>query len=620
MTFNAADAPRGHNVLVEAEEFDDFGGWTLDSQFQLVMGSPYLMAHGLGRPVRDARTTVSVPADGLFEVWVRSKDWVPSGHPGRFCLAINGTELPHELGATGQDWSWERAGAVELRAGSFTMELRDLTGFDGRCDAIFLSSDGTVPPEGSDAAAHTWRKQLRGLPDRPVPAGTYDLVVVGGGIGGCVAALTAARLGSTVALIHDRPVLGGNASVEIGLRPRGKNGPLVKELSAREASGDLVARAVLEAEPNITLFLEATAFDVATQDARIVSVDVREARSGREHRISGASFVDSSGIAALGVLAGAETMHGREARSDTGERRAPTTADDMHHGNTVFFRTRLGENPVTFPDVPWANEVAKDYANLSGQLERPGVENGPGPAVGGNPDTPEFDWSRPQGDEPGDPEDNPLMQFPATHFWEYGQWLDPYLDGEQIRDHLMQALYGTFANVKRLEPETYANLELEWIAHVAAQGEFRRYRGDYVLTETDITSHRQFPDTVVENNGAFCLHFPFEPGEGDYDFRLKNWIFDIRDKAPYDIPFRCLYSRNIENLMMAGKHISVTHVAGSSVKLMGNGGQHGMAVGAAAHLISQRALTPREIGESHLNELRTLIGQVEHASEEAGAR
>jgi hypothetical protein len=239
--------------------------------------------------------------------------------------------------------------------------------------------------------------------------------------------------------------------------------------------------------------------------------------------------------------------------------------------------------------------VAKDYANLSGQLIQTGEENGPGPSAGSNPATPEFRF--------GSKND----VFPATHFWEYGQWLDPYTSGELVRDYLMRALYGTFSNVKRLEPETYANLEFEWMAYVAAQGEFRRYRGDYVLTEQDIRGHTRFDDGLIANDGSFCIHCAWEPGEGNYDFRLKDWIFDMRDRESYEIPFRCLYSANIDNLLMAGKHISVTHIAGTATKLMGNGAQHGVAVAAAASLCNTLGTTPRELLHDHFDALDKLV-------------
>ncbi len=597
MNSNATDPASLPGILSEAEDFDSLGGWVIDSQFETQMGSPYLLAHGLGRPVADATTTVTVADAGDYSVWVRTRAWAAPHGPGRFKLAINGTVLATEFGAQDADWSWQSAGKVTLAAGDATVALHDLTGFDGRCDAIYLGKDDTPPPNAVDAGSRAWRKALRGLPAQPVDAGDYDVVVVGGGISGCAAALTAARLGQRVALIHDRPVLGGNASTEIGLMPRGTQGRVLQELSARTADGDIVALALLESEPTATVFLGHRIIAAATDGNRITSVDAVAARGGAELRFTGRMFIDTSGVATFGRLAGAETMFGREARAEFGEAYAPDEADDMHHGNTLFFRTRMADHPVPFPDVPWATEISKDYANLSGQLIRPGLENGTGPSAGANPSTPAFRFA-PTHDV-----------FPATHFWEYGQWLDPYTSGELVRDYLMRALYGTFSNVKTLEPEAYANLEFEWMAFVAAQGEFARYRGDYVMTENDIRGHTHFNDMLIANDGSFCIHCAWKPGEGKYDFRLKDWSFDGRDQQSYGLPFRCLYSANIDNLLMAGKHISVTHVAASSVKLMGNGAQHGVAAAAAAFLCNTHDTTPRGLLNDHLGNLRDLVDE-----------
>ncbi|MFC7449608.1 FAD-dependent oxidoreductase [Rhodococcus daqingensis] len=590
---SATASPASTRILVEAEEFDDYGGWVLDSQFESQMGSPYLLAHGLGNPVADAKTVIEVPEAGRYRVWVRAKDWVPSHHPGRFTLSVNGTTLATEFGANGRDWSWQPAGAVDLPSGDTELVLHDLTGFDGRCDAIFLTRGDETPPEGAGPTARSWRKNLRGLPDAPVPAGDYDVVIVGGGVTGSAAALSAARLGCTVALIQNRPYLGGNASVEIGITPRGETGDLVKELSERTPEGDLHAARVLAAEPNAAVYLEHHVYDVVTEGSRIVSVDARDARSGRESRFRAPVFIDCSGTAILGLLAGAETLFGHESHAEFGESLAPADRVDMHHGNTVFFRTRMADAPVPFPEVPWAVDVAKDYANLGGQLERPGVDNAPGPVAGP--------------DKVPDPTIRRRMLVPASHFWEYGQWLDPYTEAEHIRDHLLRAIYGTFSNVKNLEPDTYANLQLDWVAYVPAQGEFRRYRGDYILTETDIRTDKHFPDAVVQNSGPFCLHYP---GNEKYDFRLKDWKWDTRDGKPFSIPFRCLYSTNVDNLMMAGKHISVTHIAGSTTKFMGNGGQHAIATAAAAALCKKYGTTPHGIYAAHLEELRATAGSL----------
>lgn len=575
----------GAEVLVETEAFDDYGGWILESQFMEQMGSPYLLAHGLGKPVDDAATKVQLPSAGTYNVWVRAKDWVPSHHPGRFQVLISSAPLDIEFGANGKDWQWQKGGTVQIPARTVTIALRDLTGFDGRCDAVFLTTESNPPPAAGDESASAWRKRLLGLPEKPVEAGQFDVVVVGGGLAGCASALAAARLGCRVALIQNRPVLGGNASAEVGIGPKGHpptRGSLVAELVRRKGDGDLMAREVLEAEPNVSLFLEHHGNGVVMDGVRIVAVDARHTRSGVTRRFRAPVFIDCTGRAAIGRLAKAQTRFGREARAEFNESLAPEKADKMTHGNTITFRTRMAKQPVSFPDVPWAIAVAKDYADLGGQVVRPGRESGPGPAVGGG---------KGRGSR-------------MTHFWEYGQWLDPNADAEAIRDHLLCAVYGTFANVKRMAPERYANLTFDWVGHVPATGEYHRLVGDYILTENDIRKARQFPDAVATNRLPFCLHYP---GHKKYDFRLGDWKWI--NTPPYQVPFRCLYSRNIANLMMAGKHISVTHIAGSSTKVMLNGGHHGVAVGSAAFLCKKYGTTPRSVGKEHIKELQDIVNQ-----------
>ncbi len=598
---------RPTGILVEAGAFTHYGGWVLDSQFELEMGSPYLLAHGNGKPVADAKTVVTVVEAGEYNVWVRAKDWVPGHHPGRFKLVINDAVLPTEFGANDKDWSWEFGGKVKLRAGKTRFTLHDLTGFCGRCDAIFFSKEGTAPPNAVDGQSRAWRRKLRGLPDQPVDAGTFDVVVVGGGVVGSAAALTAARLGDRVALVHNRPYLGGNASVEVGLRPRGVTGSLVEELSDRHSNGDIKARSLLEAELTAKLFMEYTVYNATTTKSTITSISARHARTGKEIKLTAPIFIDCSGRATLAPYCNAETLSGQEARAEYNESLAPEARDEMHHGNTVFFRTRESSTAVPFPPVPWATSIAKDFSDLRGQLTRPGVENGPGPQV--IPST-----------HVDDPKVKRRMKGPLTHFWEYGNWLDPYTHGEHIRDHLLRAIYGTFSNVKTLEPATYANLALDFVAFVPATGEFKRYKGGYILSEPDIRRHVPFPDGVVTNDGAFCLHYPYPHSHpssdaestAKYDFRLKYWEWDERDGKPYSVPFRCLYSSNITNLMMAGKHISATHVAMSNMKFMGNGSQHAIATAAAAHMCKRYKTTPRGICDdaSWLWELKVLCARL----------
>ncbi|MHB0955025.1 MAG: FAD-dependent oxidoreductase [Pirellulaceae bacterium] len=548
-------------LLLEAEGFADHGGWVLDPQFLDAMGSPYLLAHGLGMPIANAVTEVEFSETGSYRLWVRTKDWAPSHHPGCFKVIVDGSELPATFGNQGHGWIWQDGGTVEIMRKRVKVELADLTAFDGRCDALFFTTDmECVPPPDPDEKMAAWRRQLLGLPESPSSAGEFDVVVVGGGIAGCSAALTAARLGLQVAFIQNRPVLGGNASTEIGITVRGQNRSIVTEVAGSDREK------VIRAEKNIHLYLGWHAFRAQAQDNHIESIDARDTSTNTERRFAAPVFVDCTGTGSVGFLAGADYRMGREAKSEFNESLAPETADSLHHGNTVVFATRMADRPVSFPDVPWATAVSKDYADLGGQVTHDHDNEGG-----------------------------------LTHFWEYGQHLDPFQDAEAIRDHLFRAIYGTFSTAKRLNPETYAHLELVRVGHVPAGGESRRLMGDYILTENDVRSGKVFSDAVALCSGHFCLHYP-----GDqYDFRLGDWKFVA---VPlFTVPFRCLYSKNIDNLLMAGKHISVTHVAGSATKTMLNGGQTGVATGAAAFLCKKHTTTPRTVQQAHIRELQTIL-------------
>jgi hypothetical protein len=219
----------------------------------------------------------------------------------------------------------------------------------------------------------------------------------------------------------------------------------------------------------------------------------------------------------------------------------------------LFFKLKVKEQPVPFPDVPWATEVSGDHVDLR-----------------------------------------------SDHSWEYGHRLDMIEDAERIRDHLLRAIYGTFATAKRRFPKAAANVAFAHVGHVAARGESRRLMGDYILTEKDIRSQKPFADGVAQGGLVFCLHYPGE----EYDFRSQ---LKLRAVKPYSIPLRCLYSRNIENLMMAGRNASATHVAYSSIKLMKTGGQMGVAVGATAMLCHKYDTSPRGVYEQHLEELQDIV-------------
>ena len=185
------------DILVEAENFDTKGGWVVDQQFMDFMGSPYLLAHGMGVPVPDAVTSVDVPEKGTYHVYVRTFNWTSPWSsqegPGKFNVRIGDTVLPETLGCQGDRWMWQYAGKIRLQAGETELALVDLTGFDGRCDAVYLTTEREPSLPDGIADLDAFRRDRLGLGDPGEES--FDFVVVGGGIAGMCAAVAAARDG-----------------------------------------------------------------------------------------------------------------------------------------------------------------------------------------------------------------------------------------------------------------------------------------------------------------------------------------------------------------------------------------------------------------------------------------
>ncbi len=573
LTLLAADP-----ILIEAESFAEHGGWKLDTQFIEIMGSPYLIAHGLGKPVEDAATKIELLAAGTWRVWVRTKDWVAPweapGAPGRFQLEIGGKTLPTEFGTEGAEWHWQDGGSVELSAGEVELRLRDLTGFCGRCDAIVLSQSDE-PPDNTSEILPVWRRKALNLPEEPENGGEFDIVFIGGGYAGSCGAISAARMGLKVALVQNRDVLGGNGSSEVRVWAMGNTpgglypvGDIIREFEDDAKSspgfyeefGDAKKEKIAHAEKNLSLFLGHHAYEVLMDGTKIQAVRALETRTGRIREFRAPYFCDSTGHGYIGLKAGADR----------------TMIPEGRMGMSNMWRWQDTDSSKPFAKTPWA-------LNL---------EEG------------EFPYPK---------------KHHAQWFWESGYNKHPLNDLELIRDWNLRANFGAWNAIKNngayaRSDETgnnHANAELLWMAYVGGPRETQQLLGDVILTEEDIVSGREFGDGCVLTTWSIDLHYPKEDYLGKYaDNPFISYAVHgkgVDRRRGYAVPYRCFYSRNIDNLFMAGRNVSVTHKALGTVRVMKTCGMMGVVVGKAAAVGKKNGCTPRYVYQSYLPQLVELL-------------
>jgi len=592
-------------IWLEAEHFADHGGWRLDAQFIDQMGSPYLLADGLGAPVDDARTTVEVPNRGKYRLWVRTKDWLPDHHPGPFKVVLGDRAVEKTFGVGGcSGWVWEDGGVHEL-AGSVEVRLRDLSGYYGRCDAILLSDDPDWAPPGGVEAIAELRRKHGGLSPSVEDMSEQDVVVVGGGLAGCTAAVAAARNGASVVLIQNRPMLGGNASPEIlvppvGVWPHGSSGTgpldpretgLLEEYrtegNQRTSEGKLYAKRLkrfVEQEPNLDLFLNTHATGVemvgdaapiplpSSEDKlQIKSVLAMDVRTGRRMRFPGRLFIDCTGDAVIGVAAGAEYRHGKEPKSMYDEPWAPDEPSSNTMGNSIKYYSRDTGEPQEFTAPPWAYDFPTCDSIRQHRHPRLGENMG-------------WQW-----------------------MIELGGLRDTYADAEEIRDDLFRLVYGLFDHVKNHCPkldERAAKHKLLWVGYVAGKRENRRLIGPRVLTQNDIYHQTIFPDSVAYGGWSIDDHYSggfFHKGPPGRHHDHPEWHLKGH---PFSIPFRTLYSRNVTNLMMAGRNHSASHLGMSNTRVMLTCAVMGHAAGTAAGMCIAEDATPQQVGYKHIERLQ----------------
>ncbi len=572
-----AEADGKHTVWLETEKFEHLGGWVRDSQFIDQMGSTFLLAIGLKGPVEDAWTNVNISAAGQYRLWVRCHDWLPDHSPGRFQVVLGEKTVEHIFGQSKRaGWLWEDGGLHQLPAGKLQVRLKDLTGHYSRCDVIVLTNDLNYQPTADLQQLQAERIAHGGLSREVKQLGPYDTVVVGGGLAGTFAAVASARHGCRTVLVQNRPVLGGNASEEILVEPQGDTtrqpldpgeGGLIEEVRGpvQEYSNRLLQ--MVQAEPNLELLLNthATGVELA-RPGQIAAILALDTATNQRLRIAGKIFIDCTGDGSIGAWAGAEYRHGREPRSMYNETRAPEQADSHTMGGTLRYASQLRAEPVPFQAPAWAYrfERCEDF----------GVHRHPQIHFGG------WQW-----------------------IIEYGGMKNTIDDAEHIRDELLRIIWGMWDHVKnhcpKLKKEAQ-NYELVWVGHVVGKRESRRLIGDYIMTEHDIARQVLFPDRVAYGGWGIDLH----PPGGFWD---KLPPAEFSHKTKFSIPFRSLYSKDVENLMMAGRCISVSHAALGATRVMITCGLQGQAVGTAAAICKKYQVLPRQIYQNYIAELQQML-------------
>lgn len=401
-----------------------------------------------------------------------------------------------------------------------------------------------------------------------------DFVVVGGGISGVCAAITAARQGMKVVLIQDRPVLGGNGSSEIRLWMLGatshmgnnnrwaREGGVIDEIMVentyRNPEGnpiifDTVMLDKVMSEENITLLLNTCVYEVEKSTNKIIkSVRGFCSQNSTMYEVAAPLFCDASGDGLVGFLSGAPYRMGAESREEFGEKFAPAEDYGELLGHSLYFYTKDVGQPVRYVAPSYALDVTKTVPRFRSFNAR---EHG------------------------------------CKLWWvEYGGNLDTVHDTEQIKWELWKVIYGAWDYIKNSGKYPEAeNLTLEWVGCIPGKRESRRFEGDYMLVQQDIIEQRFHEDAVSYGGWSIDLH----PAAGVFgeESACNQW----HSKGIYQIPYRCLYSKGIDNLFLAGRIISVSHVAFGSTRVMTTSAHSAQAVGVAAAICWNENLSPREI-------------------------
>ena len=573
-------------LWLETEGFEKYGKWRMDTQFVHKMGSAYMLAAAAGKPVEDAYTHVRIPRAGTWRAWARTRDWEPSGSPGKFAVSVKKTEGP-VLGADGKSsWHWQQAGDFTLEPGTVGVRLVDKAGYFARCDAILLTTDlAYVPPEADEALAAE-RQRLQGLPAAVADGGTYDVVVIGAGTTGMGAAIAAARNGMRTALVFDRPVLGGNAGQELGVgihgashaHPNAREGGFIEEMKLlrahRKCANASQAYAwQAKASPNLSLFPDRRVLKVEkTGDGHLDAVLAKDTLSGGWTRYRAKFFIDCTGDGWVGYYAGVPYRFGREGKAEFGEDEAPDEPDKRTMSGVIItdgtwcFSLRDTGRPVAYETPEWARVLPEGFRKkLKPQVRKRGG-------------------------------------FGASWWIEHSGDFDDFADPEGARDELVKISFAYFGWGKNEweHRDLLKNYELMWVPFVDGRRETLRLVGDYLMTGNDQKAATVFPDRISYGGWPMDTHDPLGMRNPN-----GNGYWRVHPNLPiYTIPYRILYNPKFDNLYFAGRCSSVTHMALGSVRVEATLATLGQACGTAAAMCIREGLTPKELGASRIGALQ----------------